>query len=455
MHPYLGDFATGSTVYVPFSTFGASGESLTLTGLAVGDVKIYKNASMTERSSTAGITLMDTDGIDLDTRTGIHGFSIDLSDNTDAGFYAAGNEYFVVVDSVTINAQTVRFVACQFSIERSGGALAVVKARLPAALVSGRIDASVGAMAANVITTTAINDGAFTNGKFGAGAISSTTVADGFITAAKLASDAITAAKLAADVTTELQSGLATAANLAIVAGYLDTEIAAILAVTNKLDTALENDGGVYRFTTNALEQAPSGSDDVFVIRQNTAQAGAAQSITLDPSASSSDNAYRRDMIFIISGTGAGQSNQIDTYDGTSKVADVIEPWDIVPDGTSIFVIAPFGVRSATVEALATAVWAAQRLDNAVAGSFGEKVNAGIIDILGDATSATELRNMLNGTGTVLTNVSIPGIEDTLNLIQNVTDEFTFTVGGQVDCRVVTIRNTPVTGGDSGPWGRT
>jgi hypothetical protein len=43
------------------------------------------------------------------------------------------------------------------------------------------------------------------------------------------------------------------------VAGYLDTEIAAILAVTNKLDTAMELDGSVYRFTVNALEQAPSG----------------------------------------------------------------------------------------------------------------------------------------------------------------------------------------------------
>jgi|GEM_PF-2782977 len=54
-------------------------------------------------------------------------------------------------------------------------------------------------------------------------------------------------------------STLATAANLAAVAGYLDTEIAAILAIAQKLDTALELDGAVYRFTLNALEQAPTG----------------------------------------------------------------------------------------------------------------------------------------------------------------------------------------------------
>lgn len=65
----------------------------------------------------------------------------------------------------------------------------------------------------------------------------------GAITAASIAADAITAAKVAADVTTEIQNGLATAANLATVAGYLDTEIAAILADTNELQTDLA-DGG-------------------------------------------------------------------------------------------------------------------------------------------------------------------------------------------------------------------
>jgi hypothetical protein len=52
---------------------------------------------------------------------------------------------------------------------------------------------------------------------------------------------------------------LATAANLATVASYLDTEIAAILTVANRLDTMLELDGAVYRLTINALEQSPAG----------------------------------------------------------------------------------------------------------------------------------------------------------------------------------------------------
>ena len=58
---------------------------------------------------------------------------------------------------------------------------------------------------------------------------------------------------------TAATSGLATAAALDAVDNYIDTEVAAIKAVTDKLDTAVELDGAVYRLTENALEQAPTG----------------------------------------------------------------------------------------------------------------------------------------------------------------------------------------------------
>jgi hypothetical protein len=59
-----------------------------------------------------------------------------------------------------------------------------------------------------------------------------------------------------ATAVTAIQSGLATAAALDAVDNFVDTEVAAIKAVTDKLDTAVELDVDVYRFTTNALEQA-------------------------------------------------------------------------------------------------------------------------------------------------------------------------------------------------------
>lgn len=100
-----------------FDSFdGGTGASITLTGLALADILVYKGTSMIQRASTAGFVLLDTDGIDIDTTTGIHGFSIDTSDNTDAGFFAAGSFYTVVVSSVTIDAQTVSFVAGTFHL---------------------------------------------------------------------------------------------------------------------------------------------------------------------------------------------------------------------------------------------------------------------------------------------------------------------------------------------------
>jgi len=115
--PYLGDYAAGGTVYLFWNTFGASDESITQSGLAVTDIEVYKNGSMTQRSSDSGYALLDTDGIDVDGATGCHGVSIDLSDDTDSDFYAAGNDYMVMVNAVTVNSQTVRFCGGTFSIQ--------------------------------------------------------------------------------------------------------------------------------------------------------------------------------------------------------------------------------------------------------------------------------------------------------------------------------------------------
>ena len=108
---------SGDVLPIFFDSFdGGTGASITLTGLAVTDIEIYKDGSATQRSSDAGYTLLDTDGIDFDGITGIHGFSIDTGDNTDAGFFAVGSWFHVVVSSVTIDGQTVNFVAAAFRI---------------------------------------------------------------------------------------------------------------------------------------------------------------------------------------------------------------------------------------------------------------------------------------------------------------------------------------------------
>jgi hypothetical protein len=303
-----GNVPAGTVLYIPFQTFNAAGASVTLTGLAVTDIEIYKNGSTTQRSSDAGYALLDTDGIDFDGITGIHGFSIDTGDNTDSGFFTAGSQFWVVVSAVTVDSQTVNFIAATFRIEPAAGINANVVSNAGTAITaaSGIQEVKVASIAANAITATSIASDAITDAKVHAdvtiasvtgavgsvtgavgsvtGAVGSVTgsvgsVASGGITAASFAANAITAAKIDPDVTTELQAGLATAtavstlqtsvddlptsSELATALGTADdavlAQVALVKAVTDKVDDTLEDDGGTFRFTANALEEAPTG----------------------------------------------------------------------------------------------------------------------------------------------------------------------------------------------------
>jgi hypothetical protein len=142
--------------------------------------------------------------------------------------------------------------------------------RIPAALVSGRMDASVGAMAANVMTAAA------------AASDLTTELQSGLATAAELAkvpksdSNVTWNATALASINTQADTALAdydgptnaemeartiaaanyaTAANLATV----DTVVDGIKVTTDKLDDTLEDQGaGTYGFTEAALQEAPS-----------------------------------------------------------------------------------------------------------------------------------------------------------------------------------------------------
>ena len=124
--PYYGDFPTDHTsVVIPFNAFTSDdpSASATITDFANTDVHIHKIGSLTQRSSSSGVAIdIDVDGI-----TGGHWITIDLSDNTDAGFYAAGSEISVRIEGVTIDGATVNAFVGAFSIERAGGALALLK----------------------------------------------------------------------------------------------------------------------------------------------------------------------------------------------------------------------------------------------------------------------------------------------------------------------------------------
>lgn len=123
--PYKGDFPVNHTaVLFEWDSFtAASGASSAATNFAAADVLIYKDGSIVQRASASGITVFTS----FDGQVGAQNILISLADNTDPGFYAAGHEYQVLVADVTVDTQTVRFWAGSFSIERAGGALALIK----------------------------------------------------------------------------------------------------------------------------------------------------------------------------------------------------------------------------------------------------------------------------------------------------------------------------------------
>lgn len=101
-----------------------------------------------------------------------------------------------------------------------------------------------------------------------------------------------------------------------------------------------------------------SSSVYLILIRQNTAQSGTSNSITLDGGASSDNGFYDSYVVVsgeetqvvyrfirIIEGTGKGQVRFLvsdipgPTYNGTTKELFVTEDWDTIPDNTSVFVI--------------------------------------------------------------------------------------------------------------------
>lgn len=86
--------------------------------------------------------------------------------------------------------------------------------------------------------------------------------------------------------------------------------------------------------------------DTPLVANHGVATAGTSTTITISTTASSINSTYSNSIIQIMAGTGAGQSQLIDSYNGTTKVVTVCDTWTTTPDNTSVYVILPYGVSN-------------------------------------------------------------------------------------------------------------
>ncbi len=121
---YIGDFLVGSTVNIYFSSNDINGGRAAFsTPLEIADILIYKNVSTTEET-VAGVAASCTLDDTHDARVGIHSLAIDLSNDEDTGFYAAGNDYTVILyPDETLDGQNISAVLCQFSIQNRYNAI--------------------------------------------------------------------------------------------------------------------------------------------------------------------------------------------------------------------------------------------------------------------------------------------------------------------------------------------
>lgn len=70
-----------------------------------------------------------------------------------------------------------------------------------------------------------------------------------------------------------------------------------------------------------------------------TATAGGASTVTLRAGASATNDYFKDQVIFLLSGTGAGQTNRISGYVGSTKIATVETAWVTQPDNTSVYFV--------------------------------------------------------------------------------------------------------------------
>lgn len=253
----LGSVPASTTIYLFWTSHdGATGANEALTGLAATDIEIYKNGGTTQRASDAGYTLLDTDGIDFDGMTGVNGVSIDLSDNTDSGFYAVGSSYDVFINAVTIDAQTVIIHLASFRIVAAEAITGKPKVDVDGWLGTAAATPTTAGVPEVDLTHVAGSAVSTSSAQLGVNVVNAAGTAwgSGAITAASIASDAITAAKLAADVATEINTAV-----LAVL-GALDDTAAdgdptttdTALAYLKQLINILIGSAGVVTFPSSA-----------------------------------------------------------------------------------------------------------------------------------------------------------------------------------------------------------
>ncbi len=492
-----GDYALEDTVYLPFTTRALTGIP---TALVSGEVQIYEDASVTQ------ITAAETLAVSLDS---IVGFNMCSVAATAANGFELGKSYTAILSAGTVDSvSAIGEVVGQFTIGASAAAVDLA------------------------------------NGTDGLGALlAACATATGFGTAAELAKvpksdgtsswNATALAAINAEVDTGLSdydaaTGTEVAALNNLSAADVNAEVDAAIETyhldhlfavdydpaskpgigTALMNELVENDGGVSRFTTNALETAPGGTSTSTLMQSTTITGLVSQTEFNLTAGSADDDAYNGQMAVITdqaTGTQKAVVLIVD-YDGGNKTVtlDVAPAFTIAnTDTINIFAVSgsaiplqidangrvDLGSVGGTAQSSGDVVALLTTLDTVADGIQTDLSNGtdGLgalaallttLDTVADGIQAdlsngtdglgalaaliTTLDTVADGIQTDLSNGTdglgalaalITTLDTVADAIKVVTDKFVFTVANQVDSNTLSFNDAEIVGdGNATPW---
>ncbi|MEM7002009.1 MAG: hypothetical protein AAF529_14570 [Pseudomonadota bacterium] len=269
MSDYKGDFSKGRVVRHLFSTFAKAGGNLAPSNaFEAADVRCYVDGGTTQ--ITAGITVTSPyDGVGA-----AHLVEIDLGN---AAYLRGTDVEVVLVPDETVDSEVFSFVSLfSFSIENRAPAHGGFRAKIATLTSQTEFTVNEGpaepdglnGWAALIKDAAGVHQYALAGvSDWNGGTLGVTLDADpGIFTMAVGDTVEFIPAFANAGLSTQSQTDVQTAVTAALTAMHLDHLFGAAYDPASKpgaaaalLNTLVENDGGVPRFTVNALEQGPSG----------------------------------------------------------------------------------------------------------------------------------------------------------------------------------------------------
>lgn len=496
MVPYFGDFPANATVYIPINTFDSNdpAASVTVTNLLNTDVHIHKDGGTTQRNNAAGITM----SIDYDSITGNHLLTIDTSDTTVADFWQAGHEYQVRVEGITVDGGTINAWVGAFSIERSGGALALIKsATYGLSALKTLLDTTgikVASFADNAITAASINADAITNAKIADNAIAAENLAADCITSAKIADNAFANEHFADGALTSTEI---TSAGGCVVASIANNAITAAAIATDAIDADALNADALAEIADAVWDEVvTTGAHDTATFAGAGLLAAASAG---DPWSTALPGSYGAGTAGLLLGTTIPNAidaidNYVDTEIGalTTELAKVPKSDSNVSfNATAIAAIqnglaTPTNITAGTITTVtnltnaptngdftatmkssitaavptaannADAVWDEASTGHTDAGKAGAQLWTVLDDVpntsefqartiaAADYTVVSDLGTVQTGDSFAIVNGDhgLVSIQDDIDAIKAKTDSLTFTVAGDVDCNVQTWKGS-------------